>query len=242
MAAPRVGWVRISTNDPPLSVTARLAEERPNVEDGYGGWDEVVRPRRSPITTWRASPGLKLTLPVLLDGWADGRSVEREVAQLEQMGTPTASDGDPPRVRLEATGNAIPYLRRVWVITGLTFGDALMNKAGNRVRQQVTLSLLEYVHDVYLAERSAARRRRGKAAQPKTKAGARSKRVVARRSGKPQPKKKGRAAALDWGAGESLASIAARELGDAERWIEIAQLNGIRDPTAVEPGQVLRLP
>jgi LysM domain len=242
MAAPRVGWVRIASSDPPLSVTARLAEERPNVEDGYGGWDEVVRPRRSPITTWRASPGLKLTLPILLDGWAEGRSVEREVAQLEQMGRPTASDGDPPRVRLEATGNAIPYLSRVWVITALAFGDALMNRAGNRVRQQVTLSLLEYVHDVYLAQRSAANRRRRKAAQPKTRAGARSKRVVVKRSGKPKPKTKGRTAVGDWGAGESLASIAAHELGDAARWIEIAQLNGIRDPTAVEPGQVLRLP
>jgi hypothetical protein len=237
---PRVGWVRISSSDPPLSVTALLAEERPDVTDGYGGWNEIARPRRAPITTWAGSPGLKLTLPLLLDGWATGRSVERDVSQLEQMALPGASDGDPPRVRLQATGGAVPYQGRAWVVTALAFGDALMNDAGNRVRQKVTVSLLEYVYDVYLAQRSAANRRRAKAAQPKTKPGARSKRVVAKRSGKPKPK--GRTAPVDFGAGETLASIAARELGDADRWIEIAQLNGIRDPAAVAPGQVLRLP
>jgi hypothetical protein len=246
VTAPRVGWVRISSSDPPLSVTARLAEDRPNVEDGYGGWDEVVRPRRAPITTWRASPGLKLTLPILLDGWASDTSVERAVAQIEQMARPNASDGDPPRVKIAATGSAIPYQGRTWVITALAWGDALMNPAGNRTRQQVTLSLLEYVHDVYLAERSAANRRRKKAAAPKTKAGAKAKRHVVKRSGKPKPKPKAKAGARttgeEWGAGEDLLAIAARELGDADRWIEIAQLNGIRDPRAINVGQVLRLP
>jgi nucleoid-associated protein YgaU len=31
-------------------------------------------------------------------------------------------------------------------------------------------------------------------------------------------------------------------LGDARRWREIADLNGIRDPRAITVGQVLRLP
>jgi len=243
VATPRVGYVRISSSDPPLAVTALLSEEQPVVEDGYGGWDEVVRPRRSPITTWRASPGLKLTLPILLDGWAQNTPVEREIAQLEQMGQPVASDGDPPRLRVSAAGSAIPYTDRVWVITALAWGDALMNQAGNRVRQQVTLSLLEYVHDVYLTERSAANQRRAKAAASTTKQGARSKRVVAKASGKPKTKTKVRATATGgFGLGESLTSIAARELGDADRWTEIADLNGIRDPQNVDVGTVLRLP
>jgi hypothetical protein len=249
MAAPHVGWVHIASSDPPLAVTARLAEERPNVDAGYGGWDEIARPRRVPITTWKGSPSLRLTLPILLDGWARGSSVERDIAQLEQMGRPTASDGAPPRLRIQTTGSAIPYQGRVWVISDLAWGDALMNSAGNRVRQQATLSLLEFVHDVYLAERSAANARRKKQAAGKTKAGARSKRVVAKRSGKPRPKPKPKAQTLaagasgdDYGAGESLAAIAARELGDADRWVEIAELNDIRDPRSIAPGQVLRLP
>jgi nucleoid-associated protein YgaU len=32
------------------------------------------------------------------------------------------------------------------------------------------------------------------------------------------------------------------ELGDASRWVEIAHLNGLRDPRATTPGKVIRLP
>lgn len=43
-------------------------------------------------------------------------------------------------------------------------------------------------------------------------------------------------------AGDTLLSIAARELGSATRYTELAALNDIRDPRRLRPGQVLRLP
>lgn len=42
--------------------------------------------------------------------------------------------------------------------------------------------------------------------------------------------------------GDTLARIARDELGDAERWNEIAELNGIRDPRALRVGTALRIP
>jgi nucleoid-associated protein YgaU len=42
--------------------------------------------------------------------------------------------------------------------------------------------------------------------------------------------------------GDTLTSIAARVLGDPVLWIAIANLNDLRDPRSVKPGQVLRLP
>jgi nucleoid-associated protein YgaU len=42
--------------------------------------------------------------------------------------------------------------------------------------------------------------------------------------------------------GDSLASIAARVLGDVTFWQKIATLNGIRDPRSVVPGQPILLP
>ncbi len=154
----------------------------------------------------------------------------------------------PPQLKLHVRGGHVPYSGLTWVVADIGWGDALMNEDGNRVRQQFTLTLLEYVQDVYLAERSAANRRRRKK-RPK-KHGASAKRVVAKRKSKPK-----RTAphalllagdlengAADFGQGEDLLSIAARELGDADRWVEIAELNGLRDPRAVTPGQVLRLP
>jgi len=240
----RLGWVRIYTRDPPLLVRARLGEDRPTVESGYGGWAEVERPRRKPLTTFKAPPALRMTLPILLDNFVDGRSIEADLTRLERMARPLASDGEPPRVWIAAKGGAIPYQGLAWVIDAIEWGDALMNGSGNRVRQAATLSLLEYVEDVYLTEKSAAQRRRSKSAATKSKKGAPSKRITAGRKKAKAPGPGLRAAdpADDFGAGEDLASIAARVLGDADRWPEIAELNGIRDPASIRPGQVLRLP
>jgi nucleoid-associated protein YgaU len=57
-----------------------------------------------------------------------------------------------------------------------------------------------------------------------------------------RPKSASRAATGVVYDGEDLLSVAARELGDASRWHEIADLNGIRDPRAITRAQVIRLP
>jgi nucleoid-associated protein YgaU len=138
-----------------------------------------------------------------------------------------------------------------------------MTARGNRTRQQVTVSLLEYVADVRVVEDSAANRARFAAAVPKTKQGAAAKRVKAgparthQLSTSPPPKSGAELAASNVvtlaataatippvvvGGGDDLLSIAAKELGDANRWVEIAQLNNIRDPRSVVLAQEIRLP
>jgi len=42
--------------------------------------------------------------------------------------------------------------------------------------------------------------------------------------------------------GDTLARIAATQLGSSSRWQEIAKLNGLRDPNTIRVGQVLKLP
>jgi nucleoid-associated protein YgaU len=113
-----------------------------------------------------------------------------------------------------------------------------MNDNGNRVRQAVTLTLQHFVEDVYLARRSAANRRRAKKAANK-KPGAATKRVPVKKA---KPRVTRRRGVVAFGDGEDLLSIAARELGDADRWLEIAEANGIRDPRSLSEGQVIRLP
>ena len=42
--------------------------------------------------------------------------------------------------------------------------------------------------------------------------------------------------------GDSLWRIAEKVLGDGRRWKELAQVNGIRNPDMIRPGQVIRMP
>ena len=240
---PPLGYVTIRSVDPPTTITARLGADRPNVTQGYGGWAEVTRPMRSTMTVWSGSPSLRMDLPIQFDEFRVNSSIEQKIAELERLGEPTASDGWPPRITIAALGAAVPHQGRVWVIDTLTWGDALMNTKGNRTRQQVTLGLLEYIADVRVDNDSPSQLQQLKAASLKVKPGAARKRVVASRargatirSGTPGTVTAG------FGEGDDLLSIAAKELGDAKRWPEIAKLNGIRDPRAIVPGQVIRLP
>jgi len=240
---PQVGWVNIRSTDPPISLTARLSADRPNVTQGYGGWSEVARPRRTTVTVWGGLPALRMDLPILFDHFKDQSSVEPQIAYLQRLAVNSAADGWPPRCRINARGAAVPYQGRLWVIDSLTWGDAEMNKRGNRTRQQVTLGLLEYIQDVRLDVRSASQLQRMKVASTKTAAGAARKRVIASRArGTNYRGSAPGQVTAGFGEGDDLMSIAAKELGDAKRWPELAKLNGIRDPRSIKPGQVIRLP
>jgi hypothetical protein len=238
-APPAAGWVRITSADPPITLLVRLGLDRPNVTAGYGGWNEVARPRRRPLTVWQGSPGLRMDLPVLIDGWKTGASIERQIAQLSKLGFPVASDGSPPRIRLRARGGTVPNQSKVWVVDAISWGDALANAKGNRVRQQATLSLLEFIADVRIDQDSAANRQKLKQSMATTKVGAAAKRVLAGpKRGASTPTQK----TATFASGDTLISMAAKYLGDANRWPEIAQLNGIRDPRSIPIGKVIRLP
>jgi hypothetical protein len=241
-APPALGWVRIDSIDPPVTIVARLGDARPDVTAGYGGWTEVARPRRRPLSIWTGAPGLRMSFAIVFDGFRDRQSVEAQIAALERLATPTSSFHQPPRVTLTARGGMVPHQDREWVIDSLTWLDgATANWKGNRTRQAATLALFEWVPDVPLHSVVPSKKQRAKKARAKTKPGASHKRHVVHRK-KTIVHRSARTDDADFGQGQDLLTIAALELGDAERWPEIAQLNGLRDPRATTPGQVLRLP
>jgi nucleoid-associated protein YgaU len=188
-----------------------------------------------------------MTLSILIDNHIAGTSIEDQIRDLEAMALPRTG-GEPPTVKLLARGGHIPYQSLRWVIDGLEWGDAIMNASGNRTRQAATLALLEFVADDLIdarSRRSPAQRRRARAAKASgknRKKNARQKRKPAARNRRSSASGHGRSAGTVTFDGDDLMSVAARELGDARRWREIADLNGIRDPRAVTVGQVLRLP
>lgn len=219
-------YVTIQCDDPPGNVTALLGMERPDVSAGYGGWEEVERPRRSTVTSWKGQPARRLSLSILLDNLVEGRSIEGDIRRLERMALPRP-DGPPPTVTLAAVGGVIPWKSATWVIDGIAWGDALMNSHGNRVRQAATITFLQYVSDELLQASPAKKRRKQKrdrdGAVHGVRVSAKKKRYVVKR-------------------GQTLRSIAAKELGNSKYWTVIADLNNLRDPRSIKVGQTLRLP
>lgn len=130
---------------PSARFLARLGDGSATPSGGVGGWEVVNRPRRRPLTNWRGTPEpLRLSVPVLIDGWPN-QSVEDECQTLLVMGGLTGDDRQPPLLTLLGD---IPYnvdrrpnLR--WVIEALEWG-AYLRRPGDdaRVRQAVTIGLM----------------------------------------------------------------------------------------------------
>jgi hypothetical protein len=214
----------------PITFDALLGAEPPKVAGG-GGWQVTARPRRQGITDWVGREPVRLTVPFLLDGWAEGKGVpiEKQIRNLEVMSGIGLGSLEPPLVRV-FSGGVIPYDSKThdglrWVVESVDWGASLRNPYGNRVRQDGTIVLLRYVADARLerlkpVEKDRERRRRG----GRARRGRGGRRVYVVKKG------------------DTLSKIAARELGKASRWREIAKLNNLRDPNKLKVGQRLKLP
>lgn len=130
---------------------------------GHGGWEVLDRPGRVAMTAWAGTPGVSWTLPLSLDGFTAGGSVERDVEVLERWGLP-ADDGEPPTLNVQAAVGRGKATAR-WVIATIEWGDQIRNDAGERVRQDITLTLLEHVPGQVLkgpAAKSRGKKKKGK--------------------------------------------------------------------------------
>jgi hypothetical protein len=128
-----------------LVFLARLGEGTTTPSGGVGGWETIPRPRRRPLTAWRGTPEpLRLSIPVLIDGWPD-ESVEDDCNVLLVMGGLHGSDREPPELVLRG---GVPYNveRRPnlkWVIESLDWGAYTRRPDDDaRVRQAVTINLM----------------------------------------------------------------------------------------------------
>jgi len=196
-----------------------LGDGEPKISEGYGGWDVIDRPKRVGATQWNGKPPFQMEVPLMFDGWADNNSIESVFRRFEEMALPVAERKPPPV--LKVTG-PIPWGGgNEWVITHIEPTGSLRRRSdGHRVRQSCTVTLRRYVEIERIGQKAASRAR----GKNKTKG------------------KTGKGRVYIVKKGDTLSSIAAKQLGDASRWREIARLNNIRDPRDIRPGQRLRLP
>lgn len=216
MAEVAPGRVRFSSEAPALvletneaaGVAVRLGNGSATLSSSAGGWGEVARPKRAALTEWEGHAARRVTVPVLIDGWRTRSSVEAACTTLERLGRALPGEAGTPVVKV--AGN-VPRADLEYVIDGIEWGPALW--VGRvRVRQEVTVTLLEYVPGADLVVKATPL------------------------GGKPRLYRVRK--------GDNLKRIAAKLLGNANRWREIATLNrrrGWRLPASMV-GKNLKVP
>ena len=149
-------------------VVALQGPEGMKVTEGYGDWGITPVPRDIGITEWKGRRNYKATLDLLFDGWQrhpmipslpDSFTsrpslpvgveyaqqplwVEGWLANLELLALGEKGSTAPHSIRIYG---AVPHPEVRWVIDTLDWGDAIRDKwTGRRMRQQVTVHLVEY--------------------------------------------------------------------------------------------------
>lgn len=187
---------------------------------GVGGWSTHQRPRRTPLVEWDATPALQLTVDLVFNGLgadASGdESREQALRTLEAFGRPVAGSDLPPTV---AVRGGWEHAHRWWIIDELARGDDQVRlPSGDRIRQTVTLSLVEVTRIGNPGPSAKVRRR------------------IARR----RPARR-----LVAAFGDTPWTLAWRALGDTSRWVDIVEANddlAIRDADDDLAGVAVRIP
>lgn len=126
------------------AVSALRGETAPKITAGGGGWEIEPRPRRVGLTIWKGRDPYRMDVPILFDGFMDDRSVEADIAVLNQM--QMGSDlTQPPTVLLEG---GVPVKGIRWVIESIDWGDNVYWEHGGsnpfRTRQDAIVKLIQY--------------------------------------------------------------------------------------------------
>jgi len=104
---------------------------------GHSGWETVARVRRKAMTAYVGVQPFQQDVPVLLDGFRENRSIQRQLDQILSLG-----EG---KVLFHAYGpihnEGGPYVFG----DEPELGDAIRAEDGTLVRQALTLKLMEYV-------------------------------------------------------------------------------------------------
>jgi hypothetical protein len=195
--------VRFICQNPKTDLVVPMGDGPATPTAGASDWEVIDRVEGKGITDRGSVPPFQQNVPIFLDGYAKGNSVQRQLdALINLRGAVFRVEGPVHKPNLRYVFGGEP-----------DFGEVIRDDDCTLLRQRLTLPLMEYVPPDVLR-------------RPNRRAGI------------------GQAQALTYTvkAGDTLARVAHKLLGDWKRWREIGDKNGIRDPFALlKPGRVLKL-
>jgi LysM repeat protein len=229
--------VKIQAVDPPGPTVLCRHGDGVAKFSSAAGWQMTKRPKRTSMTEWMGADPYTLVVPVQFgDGWSTGIAVDPVVEVLRGiMRNPVGPRNQPAVVQITCPLVPLTWLR--WVIADLTPKDQLVNDGGGRYFASYDITFYQWEPtDLVISSSSGQTSAQRAAASTGQSSGMSSGATITA----PAP------AASGWTytvkQGDTLSSIAARQLGNASRWQEIRTLNNIRDPNMINVGQVLRMP
>jgi hypothetical protein len=218
----QLGELWLAPKTAPTHLRTRIWMDGPPTptESGTGGWAVVAEEGEKGTIEYQGVEPDRWTIPVTLDGWAAERDVQPDWEALRKLAQQQGPGKPPPEVWLSG---ALPpdLLTKTWVIERiipLTEEKRLIGgeRGEQLLRARATINLLEANFPTSIASPIKQAQSNGKGHATRLSKPARS--------------------------GDTLVKIAARELGDPEKWREISRLNHNRQPDNVHAGERFRLP
>lgn len=218
MAELRPGRVAITSSDPDIDLRARLTG-RPTAALRRPRYETQDLPGEVGIVKYAGHEPVEQAIPMKFDRAAERESVEARIRLLERLVQRTASNDEPPIVKVR--GNGVLHQGFNWRVASIDEDTARTRYLpnGDRMLFACTVNLIQQVDERVLAESLAAFRRRGQGPGIRT-------RTTKVRQGE-----------------SSLYDVARRVYRDPSRASDIARANpGRRLGERLKVGWTLRLP
>lgn len=210
-----------------IEVVCHLGDGSSYIASGYGGWQTVQRWRRTSLTQFQGAEPVRLSLPVIFDGFRRREGQEIKISNLERMARQPEPGKQPPTVRVHG---AIPRSDiKKWVIESLDYSQqqhviwGVENGVPVRYRQDVIVNLLQHVDEDRIKVNTTG-----------TGFGASGSPQGAR----PTPAHKFHVVR----SGETIWQISKEEYGAAKWYRDILKANHLRSPSSIRKGMKLRMP
>lgn len=78
--------LRLVASNPAVDIEVPMGDGPATPTAGYAGWEEVQRIERRAMTSFTGLPAFQQDVPIMLDGWREDRSIERQLEELEKLG------------------------------------------------------------------------------------------------------------------------------------------------------------